>query len=749
MTKPSFTTLILPIVLSLTAVAKAQPTTLPCLAKPVTPTRLPSSDLVIDADLAQWHMRNQTLLLEGDVELVQGPQTISADRILYKKSNGEIEASGNVVINQPGYHFTTGKVRYQSGKDTVKIDSQMHYSIDEVGGRGSAAAANINLTGISSFADISYTTCPPEKVAWQLQADDMKIDRDTGMATVRHARLNVGKIPLIYLPYFQFPVDGERHSGLLPPQVRITSSTGTEIVIPYYFNLAPNYDLTIYPRLTGKRGSVLGTEFRYLTDHNLGIVDAEVAAWDSNYPGDNDTRYIWRWRNQSIFTPHLSAGIDYTYVSDSEYIDDYQSLLEVSSELYRKRFALLEYRETFWNAKLEFTDYDPTDDSADRAYERLPEISYNWRKHHGSGLFTELDASYARFENQDQDKPIGNRVDIKPAVGVDINRPWGFFKGKLGGRFTDYSLDRNGNNPEIDLTVNRSTYTASIDTGLVFERDTNLFGIASLQTLEPRIFYTYTPYVQQDNLPVFDSKLADFSFENLFRENRYTGADRVGDSNQLIAAMTTRFYGSGNGREWLRASLGQIFYFDDHQVELPGHEDFVTDEAALVANLYSQINDLWSVEGTMQWGRDTNNRQNSFIGLNYHDLDTRRYLSLTWRQRNEVTANQEPLDYTTLAASWPVTNRLHFIGSAQYSLQRNRLLDVAAGLEYDSCCWSVRSMIGRRADDETADLDALERYDTTFYLQFVMKGLGGLDSGGFGSRVTPRVSAHDHFEPYY
>jgi LPS-assembly protein len=719
-----------------------------CLAQPVTSITDISDDLVIDAGHASWNMHKELLQMGGGVQLQQKSQHISANSVSYDKREGRIDANGNVIIRQPGYSFSTQEITYFVDEKRVETSQPVSYRLIETGGNGTAGTSNITIDGISSFTDISYSSCPMEDPAWRLEASKMKIDREEGTLTAHDVHLKVGDTTLLYVPYFQFPVDGKRHTGLLLPSIRVTSSTGTELMAPYYLNLAPNYDATIYPRITSKRGLILGGEFRYLTEQNHGIFEAEVAPWDDDNQGD-EFRYMWRWRNQAQFSPHLSAEIDYTHVSDSDYLDDMQSRLETSTDSYRERFATLSYRDSYWDASVKFADFDPTDLDAEDAYERLPEILFNWRKFHQNGLFSEVDAGYARFENRDDSLAAGNRVDLQPAAGIELLRPWGSFKAKLSGRYTSYSLDRTGppnNGVDVDKDTTRTSYTATLDGTLVYERDTNWFGISSLQTLEPRLFYTYTPYTYQDNLPVFDSRLADFSFDNLFRENRFTGPDRVGDANQLVAAITTSFISHDSGLEWLRASLGQIIYFDEHMVTLPDSDGIITDEAAFVASLYSQIDDFWSVETALQWSRESVSHRNSFIGINYHDAEAGHYASLAWRERNQISSeNEAQLNYLSAATGWRVSSNLNVVGNLLYSIEEDRFLDVAAGVEYDSCCWAVRGLVTRRADDETDD----HRYDTGFSLQFLLKGLGEFGSGGLGGRISPPVSAHDQFETYY
>ena len=339
-------------------------------------------------------------------------------------------------------------------------------------------------------------------------------------------------------------------------------------------------------------------------------------------------------------------------------------------------------------------------------------------------------------------------------LGADFVRPWGFVKTKLDARFLDYSLKNLGsgvtNNIDNRLLTNDSPqlaiYSIAIDSGLVFERQTSILQTGLTQTLEPRLYYTYTPYKNQDDLPVFNSSRADFTFDNLFRTNRYVGGDRVGDNNQLVATLTTRLFTHSDGLERLRASIGHVAYFDDHKISL--NDKVVTDEDAFVASLYTQISELWSFETAILRPYKASAQNNRYMSLNFHDKSQSRYLSLTWRNRGDLPDNTQELDYVTLAGNWLVSPRINLFGGLQYSLEQERYLDVGLGLEYDSCCWAIRTMIAERADRIE---DNKQLYDRSIFIQFIMKGFTDIDQGSISKndRILPRVRQHDVFESYY
>ena len=722
-----------------------------CLAEAVIPFEQLTDDTLISADRGEWDSNNDTLYLEGNVELEQQQQRLSADQGRFFRDTGQMVATGNVRMRTPEYAVDTEQLDYDSRTEQADIDGPAHYRIIALGGHGSSQKSTVRSIGINTFSDITYTTCPTNKRAWYLKAKRLDVNRDTGVATAYNAQLKVGETTVFWLPRFSFQADNQRKSGFLIPSYSYSRSQNTlqELVTPYYLNLAPNYDMTLFPRYLGDRGFLMGTEFRYLTEKNSGTLMAEAVTSDSQNTSDA-RRYSWRYRNRTVFNPKLTGTIDFSEVSDSDYFRDYGNRVGASSDRYITRQGNLNYSESWWNASLAMVEYQAIDAGTYVPYQSLPALSFSAYRNINKGIYSALNASFVRYETDNPGSPTGDRLDISPVLGADFIRPWGFVKTTLNPRFLDYSLNNLGLNQAGDSLTNKSPqlaiYSVAIDSGLIFERQTNLFNTGLTQTLEPRLFYTYTPYKNQDDLPLFNTTRADFTFDNLFRMNRFIGGDRVGDNNELVAALTTRFFTQGDGLERLRASIAQVTYFDEHRITL--NDSLPTDDDAFVASLYTQLSELWSFETAMLQPERASAQKNSYLSVNFHDRTRARYASLTWRQRGDLPDSQEVLDYVTLTANWLVSPRVNLFGGVQYSLELDRYLDAGLGLEYDSCCWAIRTMVGQRADGLENNQQI---YDRTIFIQFIMKGFADIDQGSIrnNDRILPRVHQHSIFETYY
>jgi LPS-assembly protein len=263
----------------------------------------------------------------------------------------------------------------------------------------------------------------------------------------------------------------------------------------------------------------------------------------------------------------------------------------------------------------------------------------------------------------------------------------------------------------------RSQEVASLDGGLFFEREVEIAGRPLQQTLEPRLYYLHVPYDDQSNLPVFDTSDLDFTFSQLFRDNRFSGADRMGDAEQLTLALSSRLNRPDNGRELARASLGQIFYFRDRQVTLPSQPIETDDSSSLVGELALQPRDGLSLSATAQ--RNLHQDVSERIGarLSYRP-EPSRALSLSYSYRRDQSVRQ-----TDLVALWPLSQHWQFLGRWHYDLETERSVDVLSGLEYQSCCWGLR-LVGR------AQLNtSTQEIDRSIYLSLELKGLGNIGQG--------------------
>jgi LPS-assembly protein len=673
-----------------------------------------SDDIEISADSAELLREDQLALFSGNVEVNWGTRLLEANEIRYNESDETLDARGSIYYQQPGLLLSSESAHLELASESGRLE-RVQYRVPTRRVRGDADAAKILDQDRSQYENISYSTCAPNDDSWLVEAKELEIDRDSGMGTVQDGVLKFKGVPVFYLPYATFPIDDRRKTGFLVPSIGHSGKTGLDITIPYYINIAPAMDATLYPRVMSKRGLSLGGEFRYLTDWFYSEMQAEILPNDHSQSGDEDSlRGAFSYQGSSFPNTRWQLDTDVNYVSDRDYVEDLSDSLASSSSRHLERRGDLRYLGDDWEflARLQhFQTIDRTIATVDRPYARLPQLSLNLEKEVLDPLVVYLDSEYVYFDLDDA--VHGHRFDLRPGLGLRLENSWGYINPKISGRHTAYDLEDQGvGNP---ATPDRDLYSASLDTGMFLEREGNWFGNAVTQTLEPRLFYLYTSRENQDDLPVFDTSEFDFSFAALFRENRFNGADRVGDANQLTAAITSRTLDSATGEELLRASIGQTFYFEDREVQLPGILEVDDSSSAIIAEVAARLSNNWRTRATIQWDphTDSEHTRQGAVHL-YYRGDEGGIFNVAHRYRADL------LDQSDLSLRWPISSRWHAVGRWNYSWRKDRNLESFAGLEYDSCCWVFRAVARHYVNDTDSDSN------TAVFAQLELKGLTSL-----------------------
>ncbi|PLX60493.1 MAG: LPS-assembly protein LptD [Sedimenticola selenatireducens] len=675
-------------------------------------------DTRIEADAADLYRREDRTEFFGNVQIEQGNDRLEADHATYLKGANTLDADGNVYLEQPGLRVTGSTMHYnlESKQGTA---TQTEFRLTDPVARGTASTAELLNPDQSRYDDVRYTTCPPGDNGWQVEAKELEIDQSTGVGVAHNAKLRFKGVPFIYLPYVSFPIDDRRKSGFLPPTIGSSTNSGADIAIPYYFNIAPNMDATFTPRIMSKRGILLGGEFRYLTENNQGEIRAELLPSDSEQgPGESDTRGAVNMLLNGTPAPRWSYDINLNYVSDNDYVDDLGNSLAATSAKHQERRGYIRYYGSGWSFLGRTQQYQTIDNTiavSDRPYSRLPQLLLNLeRPDQAMGLTYHLRTEYVHFGHSADSKVKGERFDLQPGISLPMRRPWGFLTPKLSLRHTRYSLENQ--TAGLSDSPDRTLPTFSLDSGLYFDRAGNWFGNAITHTLEPRLFYLYIPEEDQSDLPDFDTADLDFSFANLFRENRFSGTDKVGDANQLTTALTTRGLSTTTGEELFRASIGQIFYFRDRDVQLLSSGAVTNeDSSSIVAEVSAKLTRNWRAQAGVQWNphADVDATEKNAFGIHYLD-DKQRILNLTYRFTDGT------IEQTDLSARWPITHQLHAVGRWNYSLLHKKSMETFAGIEYESCCWVSRFVVRDYRSDANAE------GNLALFLQLELKGLTSL-----------------------
>ena len=685
----------------------------------------------VEASAARVTSEDGTVTLDGGARIDWAGRSVTADSARYVPDTGEIDVDGALVFEGPGVRLASEGARVDLDDDVFET-GRTSYRLDVDGRRasGRASGARGEPDGVFELEGATYSTCPPERLDWFIRADRIRLDTEAGVGTARGIALRFKGVPVFALPAFSFPVGTKRKTGFLAPAVARGDRTGFEVLVPWYWNIRPELDATFVPRLMTKRGVQLQSELRWLNSRGAWTLDHEIL---SDRERDDEWRSFARLEHAGTLGSRWRTEVEYATVSDEAYFEDLGNSLRTASITHLEQRAELVYEDPLTVAAVRlqgFETVDPTlDVPAARPYRRVPQVAVSTEyPDRPFGLRGSVDGEFVYFDRADS--VTGARVDLRPELSLPLGGDAWFVRPGASWRLTHYGLD-DGGPQDLDSTT-RTLPTASLDAGLFFDRRLGTGG--SVQTLEPRLFYLRVPYRDQDELPVFDSSAFDFNVSQLFRENRYSGPDRVADADQVSLALTTRVIDGGDGRESLRASIGQIVFLDERRVRLPQEEFGATgglgerdaNRSDLVAELRTRLRPDWIASANLQWNPDTNTTVRGSALVSYRPGPDR-IVNLGHRVVSTGTsAETEQLD---VSAIWPLAGlgapQWRLSGRWNYSLDADVSLETLLGVEYESCCWALRAAARRYISDDGED------HDNAFYLQLVLKGLApvGQDYG--------------------
>jgi len=668
--------------------------------------------LRLSADKVQINELAGQSTFQGSVIMQRGEQILKTPEITYDRNQDLLKADKRFTFWDQNITLSGTKIRLTSEKKG-EMENAAYWLVNHRA-RGYAEKIFKDSAQDVKLAQTSYTTCDPKQELWRLQARDLKLDHVKSEGIARHVTLRLFNTPIFYSPYLSFPLSDKRKSGFLSPNLGSSDETGVEFSIPYYLNLAPHYDATLTPRIMSRRGLLLQGEFRYLTTAAGGQLDAEYIPSDQAF---GDERGSLTFRHNGLLTNRWMTDIYINYASDSRYFEELGNNISVASLTHLERRADLYYLGTGWLGLGRLQTYQTLDTNPNaRPYQRYPQLLFKSTTPEKNRQFNfDWETEFVHFERDIDvvDKPIGNRIDIKPMFSYPWRTPGTFVVPKLSLRYTAYNLDNV--KPEEETAPDRFLFTFSTDAGLFFERQLQWLKTDLLQTLEPRIFYRYTPYHDQQDIPIFDSAKYDLSFGQLFRENIFMGTDRIDDGHQVSLALTSRLLGYQSGVEHLRASIGQIFYLQDREVGLLGNALETDNTSSLVGELAAEFSPNISVSSTHRWNPNDNNTEQSLFRIRYQPTNER-IVNVSYRLHDLLE-----LEQTDFSFHWTLNSRWKTLGRWNLSLPEEKTLETFLGLEYSSCCWAVRAIARRYLNN----LDG-SSYLNGFFLQLQLKGLGGV-----------------------
>ena len=660
---------------------------------------------------------DQTLQAFGNVELRTRNETVLADWLQFNVPNDEVWAKGDVTLRK-GLDWISGpEVKFQRSREIGYFDAPRFF-IAENNSHGEAK--EIRFAGPDKYeaSQAEYTTCVAPNHDWYLRADEIEVDKLRKVGVARDASVHFLGVPVMYTPWLEFPLSNERKSGFLTPTIGSTQIRGFELATPYYFNLAPNYDLTLTPRIMTRRGLQVSAEGRYLFEPAAGEMLGEIVPHDRIA---EETRWAFAWKHNQFITPWLSGYVNFNRVSDSTYLADFADRVAVTSQRTLPGEAGLNASYGPFTMLVRTLSFQTLQDPNPAAavvppYNMLPQVKGALSETDWLGLAWSGTAEYVRFA-QDALSPTGDRASIYPSARWRAQGNAWFVTAHAGVAAWQYNLDEptpGVPNGRADVAVP----VTSLDAGLIFERSFSILDRDFVQTLEPRAMYTYIPYRNQNPLPVFDTVLDDFNFTQLFSENRFIGGDRVGDTNQLAVALTSRLLDPSTGAERVRLSIGQRFYFEDQQVNLPGTTPQKAGSSDFLAGVEGRLSDAWSLIGLMQYDFGPSQFERFNLGTRYNPAPGH-VVSLIYRYSRELVdqiGGQSELQQTYLSGQWPLFDNWTFVGAWNYSFPDRKTLEAVVGLEYNGGCWALR-VVGQQLTTTT------ETRTNSVFVQLELNGL--------------------------
>ncbi|SFI20699.1 LPS-assembly protein [Collimonas sp. OK307] len=714
----------------------------------VKPPRVNDSDAPTTVEAEQMTGRpDRVINLDNDVDMTRGQTEIKSNKATYRIVENEAEAHGCVRMNRYGDKYTGDdlKLNMDSGQGFLTNPTYWFKAND---GHGNAERIDFIDEDKSKIITGTYTTCPGTKPDWYIKSSTLDVDSGLGEGVAHNGILYFKSVPILGSPVLSFPLSNERQSGVLPPIIGSTNNGGFEFNLPYYFNIAPNRDLTLYPNIITQRGLQMGADARYMGDGYSGQTKVEFLPDDKL---TKSNRYAVQSIHAQTLAPGWSMGWNVNFASDNSYPDDFSRSITQSSARVLNREFDLNYSGSFWSVAALASRYQLLQDfdangnaTLSRPYDRLPQVTVNAGKQDIYGFDWSVNAQYTRFRNSQYDSstntllPLGgDRIYINPQLSYPIIRPGYFITPKIQLDATAYNISPNKagipNQPTLPTSAdqtslgnsyNRVLPTFSFDTGLIFERDAKFFGNQMTQTLEPRLFYVRTPYRDQSQFPLFDSGVADFNFAQIFTENRYSGHDRIGDANQLTAAVTSRFI-EESGVERLRLGIGQRFYFTEPRVTLGGTTDTITSSRSdLLLMAGGQITQALGVDNTIQYSQSNNQwvRANSSIKWQPGPKKVINFsYQLDHNNVDPLLLDSKYLKQFDVSAQWPISRRWYGVGRVSYSLQEKTVGQSLLGLEYKADCWVFR-VVGQRTPTSST------RSTTGIFVQLELNGLSSIGS---------------------
>ncbi len=719
----------------------------------------------------------------GDAAMRRQDAVLRANVIDYNKTTNVLDAQTNARLIRDGNVITGTSVIYNAEDGTASVD-QPNFWIDN-GGAGVGSWADVFNKNQMSIKDVTYSGCPCPQPSWYIETEKLDLDYAANEGVARNGVLYFKDVPILASPYLTFPIKKERKSGLLLPTFGNTTNTGFDYTQPYYFNIAPNYDMTAQLRTMTKRGAQLGNELRYMGESYSGVMAGTYLPRDIQTGED---RWLYSAQYGQRFGYGFFGGYNVSGVSDDNYFKDFASIgINQATVTALPRQVGTGWANEYWNTTAQVVTFQtirPSGTFVTPQYNKVPEYAINGGRFDIGGFDLQSLNTLTKFEMPlDQRfaygpmgslrwKPDGQRALSYNSIAYPIVKPGWYITPKVALSMAQYQTEWFGLENWYgygQASNSRVLPIMSLDSGMTFERDTTFFGKAALQTLEPRAYYLRVPYRDQSQFPVYDTTMADFSFSSAFQENIFAGFDRIANANQATFALTSRWLDANSGFERLQLSVAQQFYFEDQYVTLPFQEPRTNTKSQFLLGSSAALTDTLNMSSLLQYNPYKSELSRAQIISRWRP---QRLATLALSYRYQVNPSPDALYQTqgqnqaSASFQWPLTKKWYSIGRVDYSfnkLHAPSLLDSSniiampkvtqgvVGLEYKGdCCWTGRVVFQRY-------VVSVDQTNSAVFFQLELGGLGNLGQNPMGiigrsipdyEPINPPVRSVSKFERY-
>jgi LPS-assembly protein len=658
----------------------------------------------------------------GGVTLLTQDNSVVADQLSVNRRTSTVDASGDIHFQNKGIDIFADSLNINQLQKTTSLTATS-YQLNGSAGHGSAKEININGKGKTlSFIDSSFTTCYDPVPDWQMRASEINISSDKKSLEAYHARFSLFDVPILYVPYLTMPISNDRMSGFLYPEISTSNNSGLEVETPYYVNIAENIDATITPRYMSERGTQLMTELRYLDGLQSGQIDIEYLNKDKKLINNDDSRYLARLQHIGTFSERFRAHVDYTTISDDNYLVDLGSSQFNANDAYLYQIGELAYFAENWQTTIKMQDFELLGNHQ-QSYKTLPQIEMSGQQtlDDFDGIF-DVYTEFSNFDTADKTKPTAQRYHVEAGLLYPMVTPAWFLNSEFKVLQTNYSQKNISSDSLLETNISRTLPKIRLHGGVNFDRNMALFSKDYNQTLEPQLQYLYIPDKDQNNIGIYDTTNLQDDFNGLFRDRRFSGIDRIAQANQISWGVTSRLLTAENN-ELLRFSLGRIVYLNESNFDNSDQNSLV-DKSALAADIFVHLSRNWQFSSDIQYNTDLGVTNKSQTTLDYLFSDNQT-IQLNHRYARDVSG--ESLEQMSLATNIKVAQRWQFVGRYTQDLQGKRSIESYAGLEYSSCCWGIRFTYHRNINSKINDSGNInenrDAFDSSFNIQFVYNGI--------------------------